>query len=318
MARGIQADDVFQAADALLLAGERPTIERVLDQWFAQLGARIRDPQAFSPSAGVPDPVQQAAKHFWEAALAAAREACSSDYAQEASVLSERTSALEDAERNSLLREAELEQRTIDLSATIQLAQDRSADAAAAAVAARAETEAGRVAVQRLQEEALLLQTQIRDLRLKLDEERNLWDAERKEMIIRADAGERRAAAEIDRARVETRNLTAEVDSLGKNLRKSTDEIFDLRKQLSDSEIRSIYLAETLHDKAAALNETEKRLSETVSDWQARLQTAQSEVTQLSQARRDDREQADLLRSFIAAIPKPGVRARKSETKTTR
>jgi hypothetical protein len=88
MARGITEEDVWKACDALLLAGERPTIERVrqkigrgspntvspmLDAWFKGLGARITDPGAFATAPGVPDPVAQAAKHFWEVALAETR-----------------------------------------------------------------------------------------------------------------------------------------------------------------------------------------------------------------------------------------------------
>jgi hypothetical protein len=88
MPRGITEHDVWTACDALLLAGERPTIERVrqkigrgspntvspmLDAWFKGLGARITDPGAFAAAPGVPDTVLQAAKHFWEAALAVTR-----------------------------------------------------------------------------------------------------------------------------------------------------------------------------------------------------------------------------------------------------
>src|SRR6218665_2834326 len=88
MARGITENDVFKACDALLLEGARPTIERVrqalgrgspntispmLETWFKHLGARIKDPGAFSAPATVPDPVLQAAQHFWEVAQAEAR-----------------------------------------------------------------------------------------------------------------------------------------------------------------------------------------------------------------------------------------------------
>lgn len=88
MARGISENDVWNACDALLLEGARPTIERVrkkigsgspntvspfLETWFRHLGGRIKDPGAFSAPSDVPDPVLQAAKHFWEAALAETR-----------------------------------------------------------------------------------------------------------------------------------------------------------------------------------------------------------------------------------------------------
>ena len=88
MARGITENDVWSAADTLLLEGARPTIERVrqkigrgspntvspyLDTWFKSLGGRIKDPGAFSAPPELPDPVHQAAKHLWESALAETR-----------------------------------------------------------------------------------------------------------------------------------------------------------------------------------------------------------------------------------------------------
>lgn len=88
MARGITQSDVWKACDALLLEGARPTIERVrqklgtgspntvspsLDTWFKHLGGRIKDPGAFAAPPALPDPVQQAAQHFWETALAQTR-----------------------------------------------------------------------------------------------------------------------------------------------------------------------------------------------------------------------------------------------------
>lgn len=84
----IQEKDVWQAADALLLEGARPTIERIrqklgrgspntvsmhVDTWFAHLGARIKDPGAFAAPPAIADPVIQAAKHFWEVAQAESR-----------------------------------------------------------------------------------------------------------------------------------------------------------------------------------------------------------------------------------------------------
>lgn len=88
MARGISENDVWTASDALLLEGARPTIERVrqkigrgspntvspyLDTWFKNLGGRIADPGGFAAPPSPPDPVLQAARHFWEVASAATR-----------------------------------------------------------------------------------------------------------------------------------------------------------------------------------------------------------------------------------------------------
>lgn len=86
--RGVQREDVWEAADAVLQQGERPTIERVrhhlgsgspntvgphLEQWFKQLGARIGAPDAFTTPHGVPDPVLQVAQRLWEIALVETR-----------------------------------------------------------------------------------------------------------------------------------------------------------------------------------------------------------------------------------------------------
>lgn len=88
MATRITQVEVWAACDALLLAGERPTIERVrqrlgrgspntvspwLDAWYKHLGGRLKDPGAFDAPPALPDPVQQAARYFWEAALAETR-----------------------------------------------------------------------------------------------------------------------------------------------------------------------------------------------------------------------------------------------------
>lgn len=88
MPRGITQEDVWKACDALLLEGARPTIERVrhkigsgspntvsplLETWFKHLGGRIKDPGAFAAPPALPDPVNQVAQHFWEAALAETR-----------------------------------------------------------------------------------------------------------------------------------------------------------------------------------------------------------------------------------------------------
>jgi hypothetical protein len=95
--RGIQETDVFEAADALLAEGKRPTIERVrlkigrgspntvspmLERWFATLGERLvgstagstsRRPAGNDPD-GMPVGVRNAAKLLWETARREAEE----------------------------------------------------------------------------------------------------------------------------------------------------------------------------------------------------------------------------------------------------
>lgn len=197
--RGITEQDVWAAADALLLEGARPTIERVrqhigrgspntvsphLDNWFARLGARISDPLAFRAPPDVPEPVLQAARHFWESALALAR--------GEADV---RARAAE-AERDAAVLEAQaLRSRADTAEATLQalrLAQ-------AGAEAAHAERS------QALQREAARLAAEhaasTTQLKTQLAAQAETHRADLAAAVERAVQAERRAAADMDRER---------------------------------------------------------------------------------------------------------------------
>src|SRR5215472_6936472 len=141
--RGITREDVWQAADALLKAGQRPTIERIrlhlgrgspntvsphLDAWFAALGGRLKDGQGLASAPGYPDPVGQAARYLWEAALAEAR------ISMEAS-LAEREARLREGDARLALEQAALAQEREVLQARLEGA----AEAAAALTRAREE-----------------------------------------------------------------------------------------------------------------------------------------------------------------------------------
>ncbi len=124
--RGIQEDDVWGAADALLAEGLRPTIERVrqkigrgspntvspmLERWFASLGQRLA--AGVAPSAnlaagndadGVPVSVPNATRLLWETAR---REA---EQVQQEAMEAARTQ-LHKGEETLRLGQAELAQR---------------------------------------------------------------------------------------------------------------------------------------------------------------------------------------------------------------
>lgn len=96
MARGIQQSEVDEAADALLLRGERPTIERIraelgtgspatvnrmLDRWWSGLGARLATSKAAMSLPDAPPELVQAVSTLWEAALTKGREALEGEFA---------------------------------------------------------------------------------------------------------------------------------------------------------------------------------------------------------------------------------------------
>jgi transposase-like protein len=134
--------DVRQAADALLLEGGRPTVERVrarlgrgspntvalfLDRWWRDLGARLRDlPGQELPS--VPEPVAQALLALWSQAIDEARGLLKDSLGEREAELQQRHSALEaraaDLERAS----EELARERVALEQTVTIAQQQLAE----------------------------------------------------------------------------------------------------------------------------------------------------------------------------------------------
>ncbi|WP_420991923.1 DNA-binding protein [Cupriavidus sp. 30B13] len=216
-ARAITREDVWQAADALLLAGQRPTIERIrlhlgrgspntvsphLDAWFAGLGARLQDPQAFAAPASLPDPVSQAARYLWEAAQAEARAAAAAGFAGREAALEAARQALE-TEQGALAQErAVLEARLAaadgalaELARARDEAGERAARAEAQLLAQQADNDTLRAQLEQARQEKDTLLAEAAS-------QRAAWDKERETMAGRASANERRMALELDAARV--------------------------------------------------------------------------------------------------------------------
>lgn len=226
MARGINENDVWTASDALLLEGARPTIERVrqkigrgspntvspyLDTWFKHLGGRIKDPGAFSAPPELPDPVQQAAKHLWDVALAETR--CDFDRR-----LQEGLSAA--------IANVEAEKERADL------AQAAAFEAASKATHRQAEVAelAGQLDNERLARAAAEAhlddaKRQVVDLQARLDRSAtelvDVRSAAKQEVDAaaeRASTAERRAALEIDAQRVTRAKAEKRADALEQKL----------------------------------------------------------------------------------------------------
>lgn len=99
MPRGITQDQVNAAADAILGAGENPTVEKVrtelgtgspntvtrmLDVWRGQLGERLRQLSALPD---LPAPVGQAMMTLWQLATEHASQAIAGRFAEERAAL---------------------------------------------------------------------------------------------------------------------------------------------------------------------------------------------------------------------------------------
>ncbi|MDM0071653.1 DNA-binding protein [Variovorax sp. J31P207] len=236
--RGIQEAQVWEAADALLQEGLRPTIERVrqkigsgspntvspmLERWFATLGKRL-DGHGVSPADGLanqlPLAVVQSAKLFWESARSEADQVQVQKTEAARREIELQREALAQKESELTQREASFEQARVALDEA--LASSRQA---VTAMEAQMHTQQ--------QESARLLsdaEAEVRRLRKALDEAvaskealreksaMELRDKQRatEEAQERHLAQERRLLSEVDRERMATRQVTAELAKVQK------------------------------------------------------------------------------------------------------
>ena len=217
MARGVQENEVFAAADALLGAGERPTVERVrlalgrgspntigplLDGWWAQLAERLQHRLTLP---AVPEAVGTALAQVWELALAAGRQQAEATLVPERQQLTEAQAALA-----AQLAAAGDQVRQAQTQAQQAIAATQSAEAALAISAQRADDLASQVGhlqrqTEQLQQRYGAQETQLQAALVRLEQGRTAAAAEREALQAHLRQAEDRGFAEIDRLRQEVK-----------------------------------------------------------------------------------------------------------------
>lgn len=224
--RGIQQADVWAAADALIAAGDRPTIERVrqkigsgspntvspmLDAWYRTLPGRLGVAAPAEGAAGhrLPPELVAAARGLWDIACRDASELARQANDAQRTALDHREQALTAAEAEFRRREeafastkASLEEAVLRGNETVTGLQ-RQLDAAQQRQAAQE--------IQLEQSREALAASQARQERLRTEHADALARKESAlhDMQQRHDASERRALLEVDRAREEARQAVA-------------------------------------------------------------------------------------------------------------
>lgn len=229
MARGITETDVHTAADKLVAAGERPTVERIrahlgtgspntvtrwLETWWQGLGGRLDAQHVRLSVPEAPETIAHLAGQWWSLALEAAnahfqasieddrcaveseraalqqaREALNAD----AAAWRAQTETAHQAERLAVAQATELQRLVRQLEAHVEeLTRQRDA-----ATTREAELEGARQALQQ-----------------RTQQQQASADAERENYLQHVRAVEDRANAEIDRARQETKDLQNRVATL--------------------------------------------------------------------------------------------------------
>ncbi|MGC7403278.1 DNA-binding protein [Pandoraea pneumonica] len=258
--RGISEQDVWSAADTLLMAGQRPTIERIrqqlgrgspntvspyLDAWFAGLGARLQGVMPGMPGmaglpegVAMPESVARAAMDLWARALQEGRDALAEEAAARRAVLDAREAELA-AEREAL------EQARAVLHERVASAEVAAADARQARDEAQAQARRAEALLIDAQADAVTSRQALADARVAAQatleahaQQRTEWDGERQRLSERAEANERRLLLELDTARESIKAFQQE--------RKQS------QRQLQDTESELAALTEAQHELRAS------------------------------------------------------------------
>jgi chromosome segregation ATPase len=281
MARpGVTQALVNAAADALLRAGERPTIERVrahlgtgspntlnrlLDTWWQDLGRRLQHVDANLALPGAPADVVAAAAAFWEQALAAAQTHVEARSAVEHAQLQQARDELE-VERASV--KATLAQSAIDT----EQAQHAMAVSEARLVELQAlsEHQQRHLADLSQQRDNLVhrvgeLTQSLADTQLNLQEINAAAVVERERAAAHIRATEDRAYTEVDRAREEAKGLRSLLDQARREIAQYASQLLGQKEALAAVKLELEREVATQRGRAEVLEQHLMRLTTTPS-----------------------------------------------------
>ncbi|MCC5611511.1 DNA-binding protein [Nostoc sp. CHAB 5834] len=269
MAAGVQREEVWAAADALLSLGQRPTIEKVrqhigrgspntvspmLDQWFATLGARLGLAGASPLSASsviehsFPSPLHHAMQELWKAALRIADEH-----------LQAKADALEARENALLERKRQLEDEKDVLSRTLPALHEQIAHLREQLQRSNSEVMQLTADKSREETEARGLRTKLREAQDALITQKAEADAQRADEVERHGKESRRMALEVDQARQSFKTASARGEDLSRELSQLRNDFSEERVRLNESVLR----ADTLEAEVRAqLRDAKEELEE--------------------------------------------------------
>lgn len=271
MARGITQDHVNAAADAILGAGENPTVEKVraalgtgspntitrmLDTWRSQLGERLRQ---LSTLPELPAPVGQVMVDLWRLASEQAERALTSRFADQQAAL--------EAAQAQLTRERENWEAHLQAAETriaqAQAARDLAEHACATLDSQLQDSHALRADLvqqrDRLQESHDRQMAEIQALQTRHHESQVALQMERERMVTHMRAVEDRAHQEIDRARQDTKQWQQRYEVAERSRREAID-IVQKRYDAISSQARQ--LEHEVARQAGQITALEKALSE--------------------------------------------------------
>lgn len=275
MARGITQEQVNNAADALVQAGERPTVERIrgflgtgspntvtrmLEMWWQRLAIRLQEEKARVTLPDAPATIEELAGQLWCQALIEAKGTFQTQAAEARAALEADRAALQASVEAAKQAEVAAESATMEAQSAKEVAEARLAESARLA-----DLQASQIADLTLQRDTLAqrgntLENEIAGLRQEMHASSRQIAAERESHAQYVRAVEDRAHTEIDRLRQEVKALKqdAQVSKKAGEVRLSESEGLARRlaselAHMKNSEAVAVARAEVLQAQIDAL-----------------------------------------------------------------
>lgn len=310
--RGVQQEEVWAAADALLAIGQRPTIERVrqhlgrgspntvapmLEAWFSGLGKRLGMVGDEVEEGAMPAAVVQAMTKMWDAALLAAGNEADVALAQERQALTSATAALSERESGLAQQEQAFEQRQGMVDQLLQAERDKTASVDVRLTASQEQLRQRDSVNTELCGTLAEAQELLVAARNQIDEQARRHAEDRERVEKRAAGNERRLLADIDRERLATKQAKAEAAeaserlqaarndfekrtmTLGQKLHASDMELGIARHALKVSEGRCTELKDALQQQRETNGAMLEKLNQTVATMTAKREPSKRKTT---------------------------------------
>lgn len=278
MAKGITQAQVDTAADALVSAGERPTVDRIraflgtgspntvtrmLETWWQSLGARLAAQQARAELPEVPESVAVLATQLWDAALQAAQAEANQSCSAQMDAIAARATQLE-LDRQALddrAKALEIAAQAADQSRLLAEARQTEAHQLVQYQAAQIEDLTQERNAERARVEAL--ERDRTELAERLARQIDDAAAEREALAQHARAVEDRAHQEVDRARLDAKALQAQLTKREQEWRQNERQLGEAREQAMREATAHQQDAAAQRARAEALEQQLRRLEQT-------------------------------------------------------
>ncbi|MDO8456823.1 MAG: DNA-binding protein [Burkholderiaceae bacterium] len=263
--RGVQQDEVWAAADALIAEGQRPTIERVrqrlgrgspntvspmLEAWFGTLGKRLGVTELQNDLKRIPPIVSQSISKIWEVALHEAHIEAGQNVAKVNEALALERAELDERDAKLAQRDLVLNERELASNEALELANRQFSELSTRFTDLQNQLQQRESEFLELRGELSSLQSSRQSDSRKHEEAVKLLNRERQQLEERNDLNHRRLLQDLDRSRQDVKQVKTAADEFerrSENARKEFDAVnVALSDKLKLSQIEVATLSQAL------------------------------------------------------------------------